>query len=234
MNLKKNKVLIWLTVFAVAMGIFEGSVVIYLRALYYPHGFYFPLTLIDHHIAITELIRELASLFMLLSVSIVAGKNSSQRFAWFIYSFAIWDIIYYVFLFLILGWPKSLLTWDVLFLLPVIWTGPVIAPILLSILMIFLSLIIYKFNRKNNYQFKILRNDWFVLITGSIIVFVAFIYDYCRFLIKNISSSELNFNKLSDLSLNYIPESFNWALFTVGFLILLAGIFSIYVSGKAN
>ena len=114
------------------------------------------------------------------------------------------------------------------------WTGPVIAPILLSILMIVLSLIIYAFNRGNSCQFKILRNDWFVLITGSILVFVVFIWDYCRFLIKNISSSELSFYKLSDLSLKYIPESFNWALFSVGFLVISAGIFSIYISGKVN
>ena len=102
MDFKKNKILLWITIFAITMGIFEGAVVVYLRALYYPIGFNFPLVLMDNQIVITELFRELASLFMLLSVGIIAGKNLSQRFAWFIYSFAVWDIVYYVFLYLIL------------------------------------------------------------------------------------------------------------------------------------
>ncbi|MCD4835016.1 MAG: hypothetical protein K8R31_14555, partial [Bacteroidales bacterium] len=90
MKFIKHKTLFWVTIFAITMGIFEGAVVVYLRALYYPEGFNFPLIPLDNYIAITELIRELASLFMLLSVGIIAGKNFSQRFAWFIYSFAVW------------------------------------------------------------------------------------------------------------------------------------------------
>ncbi|MDA3953848.1 MAG: hypothetical protein PF485_09385 [Bacteroidales bacterium] len=232
MNFKKHQILIWVSVFAVTMGIFEGSVVVYLRALYYPEGFNFPLAPIDNQIAITELIRELASLFMLLSVGIVAGKNFSQRFAWFIYSFAIWDIIYYVFLYLILGWPESLLTWDILFLLPIIWTGPVIAPVLLSILMIILAMIIYHFNFKYNYKVKILRKEWLALILGSITVFISFIWDFCRFIIRNISLSEiknLTFkDKLFNLSVKYIPESFNWIIYVAGVIIIIVGIVNLY------
>ena len=87
--MKKHRILIWVTIFAISMGIFEGAVVVYLRALYYPSGFDFPLIPFDIKIAITELLREFASLVMLLSVGIIAGKNFSQRFAWFIYSFAV-------------------------------------------------------------------------------------------------------------------------------------------------
>ncbi len=231
---KKNKTLIWVSIFAICMGMFEGSVVVYLRALYYPNGFDFPVTLIDQHIALTELIRELASLFMLLSIGIISGKNFTERFAWFIYSFAVWDIIYYIFLFLILGWPPSIFTWDILFLIPVMWTGPVIAPIILSLLMILLSLIVYQFNQQSKIRFNILKHDWLVLIAGSIIIFIAFILDYCKFIIHNITFSDFNFDLLSSLSLKYIPESFNWALFTVGFFVISAGIFSVYISGKNN
>lgn len=236
MNIKKNKILIWVTIFAITMGIFEGAVVVYLRALYYPEGFNFPLIPLDNYIAITELIRELASLFMLLSVGIIAGKNFSQRFAWFIYSFAVWDIIYYMFLWLILAWPENLLTWDILFLLPVTWTGPVIAPILISMLMILLAMIIYHFNLKSNFQVKISRKEWIILILGSFIVFVSFIWDYCRFLFKNISLYELQnksfSDKLFDLSVKYIPVSFNWLLFLSGFLIIFFGIILIYNRNK--
>ena len=217
MKFIKHKTLFWVTIFAITMGIFEGAVVVYLRALYYPEGFNFPLIPLDNYIAITELIRELASLFMLLSVGIIAGKNFSQRFAWFIYSFAVWDIIYYIFLWLILAWPESLLTWDILFLLPITWTGPVLAPVLISVLMILLALIIYHFNLKSNFKLKILRKEWMILILGSFIVFISFIWDYCRFLFKNISLYELQnksfSNKLFDLSVKYIPVSFNWVLF---------------------
>lgn len=225
MNFKKHKVLIWITIFAVAMGIFEGSIVVYLRALYYPEGFNFPLQPIDNHIAITELVRELASLFMLLSVAIIAGKNFSQRFAFFIYTFAIWDIVYYIHLWVFLGWPENLLTWDILFLIPVTWTGPVITPIIISFLMVILAAMIYRFNLKTNFKTKIIKKDWFLLITGAFIVFLTFIWDYCRFLIQNISIKELQHksftDKLFNLSVQYIPIKFPWVLFFAGVLVLI-------------
>ncbi len=228
----KNRTLIWVTVFAITMGIFEGAVVVYLRELYYPNGFEFPLTPISNPLAITELIREFASIIMLISIGALAGNTFSQRFAWFIYSFAIWDIIYYVFLYLILGWPESLLIWDVLFLLPIMWTGPVITPILLSILMILLALII------TNFEVKLKRKNWLFLISGSVIVFISFIWDFSKFLIKNISNNELKItsfdDKLFDLSVEYIPGSFPWPLFILGFMVISAGIFFIYRNAKVN
>ncbi|MBK6833902.1 MAG: hypothetical protein IPG89_06345 [Bacteroidetes bacterium] len=65
---------------------------------------------------------------MLVGAGIIAGKTRLTRFAYFIIAFAIWDIFYYVFLYVLLQWPESLFTWDILFLVPVPWTGPVIAP----------------------------------------------------------------------------------------------------------
>ena len=214
------------------MGIFEGAVVIYLREIYYPSGFDFPLARFDNQIAITELLRELASLFMLLSVGIIAGKNLAQRFAWFIYSFAVWDIIYYVILFLILKWPESLLTWDILFLLPVTWTGPVIAPVIISILMIILSIMIYNFNLKSLNKTFIAKKEWIYLISGAFVIFISFIWDYCNFLIKNISSTELKNktlgDKLFDLSIQYIPDKFPWLIFIIGIGILIYSFYSFY------
>lgn len=232
MSLKKHRIFIWITVFAISMGIFEGAVVVYLREIYYPSGFAFPLTPIDNHIAITELLRELASLFMLLSVGILAGKNISQRFAWFIYSFAVWDIIYYVLLWLVLGWPESLMTWDILFLLPVTWTGPVIAPVIISVLMIVFATMIYYFNRKSETQTIITKTEWLYLIAGAFIIFVSFIWDYCRFLTNNISSAELRSKTFSDqlfvLSVQYIPDKFPWVIFFVGIVVLLFSFYTFY------
>lgn len=236
MRIKKHHTLIWISVFAITMGIFEGSVVVYLRALYYPLGFNFPLTLMDNQIVISELIRELASLFMLLSVAMIADKNLSQRFAWFIYSFAVWDIVYYVFLYLILAWPESFFTWDILFLLPVTWTGPVIAPIIVSALMIILALLIYHFSIKSNPKISITKREWKFLITGAFIVFISFIWDYSRFLILNIPKTEFQNKSFSDkiinLSTQYIPEQFPWIIFICGVGVLLYSFYLFYIRNK--
>jgi len=226
--MRKHQTLVWITLFAISMGIFEGAVVVYLRALYYPEGFDFPLKLMSNQVAATELIREFASLIMLLSVGAISGKNFSQRFAWFIYSFAVWDLIYYVFLYLIIGWPESLFTWDILFLLPVTWTGPVIAPIIISLLMIVLALIIYYYNLRSNFKTKLIRKEWLILIAGSIIVFISFIWDYCKFIIQNfdgIGDNEQTFStRIYNLSFQYIPDRFPWLVFILGVLILIIGI----------
>lgn len=226
----KKHTLIWITIFAITMGIFEGSVVVYLRELYYPNGFEFPLQVMDNQIIITEFIREFASLFMLLSVGILAGKSTSQRFGWFLYSFAVWDIIYYVFLYLILGWPESLLTWDILFLLPVTWTGPVIAPILISCLMIILGLLL------NHFDLKIRKKDWVILICGSFVIFISFIWDYGRFIITNLNHTlKENFSdKIVEISMQYVPKSFPWLIFIIGFMIISSGITITFVQQKAH
>ena len=96
--------------FAVAMGLFECAVVVYLRELSFPNGFDFPLKPIGHNLAAVELWREVATIFMLVAVGWMAGHNKNTRFAWFIYAFAIWDIFYYVFLKVFwTGRPPSLL-----------------------------------------------------------------------------------------------------------------------------
>ena len=218
------------------MGIFEGAVVVYLRALYYPLGFAFPLNAIDNPIAITELIREFASLFMLLSVGILAGKNFSQRFAMFIYSFAVWDIVYYIFLKLILNWPESFFTWDLLFLLPVTWTGPVISPIIISLIMITLALVINKYNIRKTINVVINKQEWILLISGAFVVFVSFIWDYSKYLIYNIKFSEIKSRSLSDklfdLSIKYIPTKFNWSIFFIGVIIILFAIWKLHKRNK--
>jgi len=171
-NLFTNRNLLWITILTAAMGMVESAVVVYLRELYYPEGFRFPVKLTSTTVAITEVIRELATMIMLLAIGNLAGKSKHERFAWFIYSFAIWDLSYYLFLYLIIGWPLSLSEWDILFLIPVIWVGPVWAPLLLSALMILLALcILYFSNQGKNAVLKM--REWILLITGALIVIIA-------------------------------------------------------------
>lgn len=138
------KTLLLLIVFSVAMGFLETAVVIYLRKIYYPDGFHLPLKVIDAHIAVIELVREAATLIMLIAIALLTGKSNMQRFAFFLLCFGIWDIFYYIFLKLFLNWPSSWLEGDVLFLIPVPWIGPVLAPCILSLTMIFIAVFFLK------------------------------------------------------------------------------------------
>jgi hypothetical protein len=118
------------------MALLESAVVVYLRELYYPNGFVFPLSPMKSVVILTELAREFATIVMLWTIAYVAGRNFSTRFAWFIIGFGIWDIFYYVFLYVFIQWPSSVFEWDILFLIPLPWYGPVIAPCLISVAMI--------------------------------------------------------------------------------------------------
>ncbi|MFC2114062.1 hypothetical protein ACFLRI_01790 [Bacteroidota bacterium] len=226
----KLNILIWITLFSIAMGLLECAVVIYLREIYYPEGFAFPLKSIEGNIALTEILREAATLIMLVSIGILAGKNFYERFAYFILSFAIWDISYYIFLKILIGWPESLMTWDILFLIPAPWVGPVIAPVILSILMTVFALLIIYFNQFREVAIK--RLDWILLILGSVIVIVSFIWDYMVFMLEQFSIPEVlsltNRNTVLAYSTNYIPEQFVWWPFILGSLIISSAIFAFY------
>jgi len=213
------------------MGYLETAVVIYLRQLYYPAGFDFPLIPIDTTIGQAEFIREWATMVMLLTMGMLAGKTVSQKFAFFIYCFAVWDIFYYVFLKLMLGWPSSLLTWDILFLIPVPWVGPVIAPCIVSFSMILLTLLIINFDERGH-STRIIAKEWSLLTVGSILVIVSFMWDYIFFVRSRHPETSLwtisgNRPLLENLR-EYVPVSFNWGIFLAGELLILLAIFIIY------
>lgn len=132
------------TAFAFAMANVETMIVVYLRRLYYPEGFQFPLVVIDVPTFLLELLREAATVVMLATFGIAAGRTKAGRFAYFMIGFGLWDIFYYVWLKLILNWPASLLTWDILFLIPVPWIGPVIAPVSVACTLIGMGVVILR------------------------------------------------------------------------------------------
>src|ERR1035438_4418730 len=82
-----------------------------------------------------EIAREAATIVMLVSVALVAGGRASWLPS-FAIAFGTWDIFYYVFLKLLLHWPASIMTWDILFLVPVPWAAPVLAPVVVSVTII--------------------------------------------------------------------------------------------------
>lgn len=208
--------------FALAMGLFESVVVIYLRRLMYPGGFSFPLAPIDPSLALIELSREGSTLVMLVCVSMLAARTFSERFAWFIYSFAIWDIFYYIFLWLFIGWPGSVMAWDVLFLIPATWTGPVITPLIVTVLMIALALVILT-RAARGIATRLTRPEWIALLSGALIVFVAFITDYLRHMLTYFSFGELfitDRNELLQHAQQYMPGTFPWPVFLTGMVVI--------------
>jgi len=219
--------LFFVTIFSIAMGLFESGLVIYLQELYYPDGFTFPLKQIPAHILNFEYLREISTIVMLICIGLLAGKNFTERFAYFLYSFGVWDIFYYTWLKVLINWPPSLLTWDVLFLIPVVWIGPVLAPLICSLTMILFALIIIILQRKG-FNVKIKFREWVLIILGSALIFISFIWDYTKIIVEGGFISELTtirtnpeFQKIIS---EYVPDYYNWYLFTFGELLILLGI----------
>ncbi len=127
--------LAWVAAFSVAFAFVEASVVIYLRALYYPEGFAFPLKVIPAGYLRVEIAREAATIVMLAALGVIAGWRPWEKFGFFLFAFGLWDIAFYAWLLGTIGWPVSLFDWDVLFLIPLPWIAPVIAPLAISLLM---------------------------------------------------------------------------------------------------
>ncbi len=223
--------LLVVSLFSIAMGLLESAVVIYMREILYPEGFEFPMSPVQPDMMLTELLREGATIIMLLGIGFLAGRNTSERLAWFLYSFAIWDIFYYVFLWLLIGWPPSMMTYDVLFLLPSTWIAPVITPLIVSLTMMAFALLILVVNRQEK-DIKIPGISWLLLITGSVILILGFIWDYSAFIMESMTIRDiwtLPKEQVLKLATQYIPRKFNWFLFILGELVILSGILLFYL-----
>ncbi len=220
----------WLTLFSIAMGFLEAAVVVYLRYLYYPGGFKFPLSLMPHDVVVTELLREFATLIMLTGVAALAGRTAHQRFAFFLIAFGVWDIFYYVFLKLLLGWPESLLTWDILFLLPVPWVGPVLAPCLVSLTMILLAGVVYYRDLQNS-TVGINLLEWLLLIGGSLVILLSWTWDY---FVHLPGSALFSVEKSISFFSTYTPQSYNWWMFGLGELLLLSSAFIFFIRTRGR
>jgi Flp pilus assembly pilin Flp len=174
--MKSIRTILLVTIFAVAFALVEASVVVYLRQIFYPEGFSFPLKSASvSHVGV-EVAREFATLVMLIAVGMIAGKSRWQRFAYFLIGFGVWDMFYYVWLKLMLNWPASMLDWDILFLIPIPWIGPVIAPVLVSVVMIAGGWLILRKEEQHG-TFRASRAATALALLGSVIILVSFLLD---------------------------------------------------------
>jgi len=123
--------------FAIAMAWVEAASVFYIRTLVDRIEPYQPDPLPMHGaLGSVELWREAATLVMIATVGLLAGRTWRSRAGYAAIAFGTWDLFYYVFLRLMSGWPRTLLDWDILFLLPLPWWGPVLAPASIAAVMI--------------------------------------------------------------------------------------------------
>ena len=214
-----QKKIFFLTIFGIAMGFLESVVVVYLRQLYYPEGFGFPLKEAIGGGFLLEYLREIATIVMLLAVSVLAGRMTYERFSYFLYCFGVWDIFYYVGLKVLLNWPSSLLTWDILFLIPVVWLAPVLAPIACATTMIIFSGFMLYYHNKG-YPVRINVLGWSLMSLGALVILITFIWDYSKIIIqggflKRFFSLATDFNFQSIVT-SYIPNTYHWTLFILG------------------
>ena len=224
-------------IFAAAMGFLEAVIVVYLRKIYYPNGFNFPLVPIETWVLNIEWVREFFTIVILACIGLLAGRRLHEKFAYFLYSFAMWDIFYYIWLKVILNWPSSFLTWDLLYLIPLPWTGPVITPILYSITISILALCIIHCEDKN-YKVKLSKLEWALFILGSAVILYTFLYDYGSLIFKGgfgyqfltLAANE-SFNQQI---FSYIPTSYNWILFVLGEILIFVSILAFFIRTKKN
>ncbi len=202
--------------YAGAMAWVESAVVYYLRTMvnridpYQPN----PLPIIGG-LGRAEMVREAATLIMLLAVGILAGRNWRSRLGYSAIAFGVWDIFYYVFLRLMCGWPHSLLDWDILFLLPLPWWGPVLAPVSISLLMILWGTLVSTRRIKpatNGSEWKV----WMLNFLGVAIALYVFMADSMKVAGHGVNALR-----------KVLPVSFSWGWFCLAMLLMTAPIIEV-------
>jgi len=223
MTRRLRRIVIGLFLFGISFGYVEAAVVIYLRALYEPlrqrltpgraPGDLFPLVDRDRMVAAApetgrllnvEVIREAATIIMLAAAAMLVAGERSLWLPAFSIAFGVWDVSFYLFLKLWIDWPASPLTWDLLFLLPVPWVAPVLAPVMVSFTIIGCGLAALC------RPIVILWRHWVGMVLGGALVILSFTWDFRSVLAGNL------------------PHSFAWWLFLAGELLSLGSFLRAY------
>jgi hypothetical protein len=215
-GIRWQRVVVALLLFGTAFGYLEAAVVCYLRQLHEPARLrfhpgrpaseLFPLLTLEQMRAsggdqmqtlAIEIGREAATIAMLAAIALAVARNAGEWAAAFVIAFGTWDITFYVFLKVLLGWPASLFTWDILFLVPVPWVGPVLAPVLVSLAMIGIG-IWHLRSEAGGRQIRIGAAHWLGILTGAAVIVISFALDY-RYIMAG-----------------GFPRPFPWWIFTAG------------------
>ena len=210
----------WLAVvvFALAMAWVESAVVYYLRTMLDRIEPYQPNPLPNFGgLGFAESVREFSTLIMLAAVGWLAGSNARTRFACFVLAFGVWDLGYYAFLKALTGWPHSLLDWDILFLLPLPWWGPVLAPSLIAALMIVYGTLVTQ-TGAGSPRSGTSGRAWMLSTAGTLLALYVFMADALD--VAGQGGTALR---------NLLPEAFNWPLFLLALALMAVPVLEIFV-----
>ncbi|OGU63232.1 MAG: hypothetical protein A2W30_00475 [Ignavibacteria bacterium RBG_16_36_9] len=199
--MQRNRNLIFVGIFAIAMAYLESAVVVYLRAIYGIEDLIKDINLTPDIYTFIEIGREAATLVMLSIIGLIAGNTWPKKIGYFFLSFGVWDIFYYFWLYVFILWPKSFFEWDILFLIPFPWWGPVLAPVLISILLISIGYLLI-----SEINFKVTLLDCIAFGLSIIVLLYTFVEDSIEVIISG--SGELT---------SVRPTSFNWILFLIAY-----------------
>jgi hypothetical protein len=196
--------------FSTAMAWMEAATVIYLRTLVGRLDPYTanPLPRVTS-VEWVELVREVATMLLLASAAWLAGRNWRTRLGYFLLAFGVWDMLYYLFLALMIGWPRSLADWDVLFLIPLPWWAPVAAPALIALGMALLGTLI----TQSDAQPWPRRWAWTLTLIGAALALVVFTAD-ARHALRGGE----------DAVRAALPIRFNWLLFALALALMSAAL----------
>lgn len=206
-----------IVLFGIAFGYVEAAVVVYLRELSrpavehihpgQPAANLFPLippAALEASVSPPlwktlkiELGREAATLVMIAALALAIGGTGTEGVAAFLMAFGIWDIVFYGFLKIFIGWPASLLTWDLLFLVPVPWAGPVLAPVIVSVSMIGAGYLTLR-RAAADRPLHLGMLHWLGILAGGAIIVISFTWNFPHLLAGGT------------------PHHFNWILFAFG------------------
>jgi hypothetical protein len=196
-------------IYSIAMAWVEAAVVFDLRVMINRLVPFQPDPLPNFgSLGLAEGIREAATLIMLIAIGLLAGETWKTRLGFSAVAFGIWDIAYYLFLIPLTGWPRSLLDWDILFLLPLPWWGPVIAPISISCLLIFSGGCIVYFQRKGTITRFSPISLW-IGAAGTILVLLSFLMNSLRLIGFGMETIR-----------HSLPMDFPWIVFLLGYVCL--------------
>lgn len=224
-------VLAGLYLFGLGFGFVEAVVVVDLRALLGPTvsraagrstDELFPMIPLDRlareepatsRLIRIEVVREGATMVLLAGVGMAAGRSFLGRFSAFVVGFGVWDLAYYLFLRVLLGWPESVWTWDILFLIPVPWTAPVLAPAIVAASMVLAGSIAIVAETTDR-PLRVSRREWLAIVAGGLVLIGSFCWDW-----RHIAAGG-------------VPEAFPWPVFAIGEILGLGGFVHAWRAGR--
>jgi len=199
-----GKRFLWVSAYAVAMAFLEAAVVVYIRGL---------LHVTNDHVSLgpyvrIEIWREAATIVMLVAVGWMAGRGRLDRLAYGLFAFGLWDIMYYAWLRILIGWPETLLDWDTLFLIPLRWWGPVLSPVLIAAL-ICVTAVLAVLRMERGERLGITRARVGVVLLGGLLALYVFMSDSLHALLQGRHDWD-----------TLRPDSFGWPLFLIALALM--------------